>query len=66
VGTALGKYNMHIGSDNEGYRLNKIYRESIDEEQIIKEVDYLFGLYAGERNQGESFGDYVVRTGLVN
>ncbi|MGZ5254548.1 MAG: assimilatory sulfite reductase (NADPH) hemoprotein subunit [Flavitalea sp.] len=66
VGTALGKYNMHIGSDNEGYRLNKIYKESIDEDQIIKEIDYLFGLYAGERNQGESFGDYVVRKGLVN
>lgn len=66
VGTALGKYNMHIGSDNEGYRLNKIYKESIGEEEIVKEVDHLFGLYAGERNQGESFGDYVVRKGLVN
>jgi sulfite reductase (NADPH) hemoprotein beta-component len=66
VGTALGKYNMHIGSDNEGYRLNKIYKESIGEEEIVKEIDYLFGLYAGERTEGESFGDFVVRKGLVN
>lgn len=66
VGTALGKYNMHIGSDNEGYRLNKIYKESIGEEEIVKEVDYLFGMYAGERTAGESFGDFVVRKGLVN
>lgn len=66
VGTALGKYNMHIGSDNEGYRLNKIYKESIGEEEIVKEVDHLFGLYAGERTTGESFGDFVVRKGLVN
>jgi sulfite reductase (NADPH) hemoprotein beta-component len=66
VGTALGKYNMHIGADNQGYRLNKIYKESIEEAQIIQEVDSLFALYASERKQGESFGDYVVRKELVN
>lgn len=66
VGTALGRYNMHIGADNQGYRLNRIYKESIDEAQIISEVDSLFGLYAAERKAGESFGDFVVRKELVN
>jgi len=28
VGTALGKYNFHIGGDRQGLRLNKIYKES--------------------------------------
>ncbi len=66
VGTALGKYNMHIGADNQGYRLNKIYKESIGEDKILEEIDSLFGLYASGRKQGESFGDFVVRKELVN
>src|SRR5579862_1948820 len=32
VGTALGKYNLHIGGDHFGMRLNKIYKENLDEE----------------------------------
>ena len=32
VGTAMGKYNLHLGGDHEGLRLNKIYKESLDEE----------------------------------
>ncbi|MEP6467202.1 MAG: NADPH-dependent assimilatory sulfite reductase hemoprotein subunit, partial [Parafilimonas sp.] len=31
VGTAYGKYNMHIGGDAAGKRLNKIYKENIEE-----------------------------------
>ena len=42
IGTALGKYNLHLGGDHEGYRLNKIYKESLDESQILSELDSLF------------------------
>jgi len=65
VGTAAGKYNMHLGGDNEGTRLNKIYKESLGETAILNELDNLFGLYKKERNNKESFGDYTVRKQLV-
>ena len=38
VGTAIGKYNMHLGGDHEGFRLNKIYKESLDETAILTEL----------------------------
>jgi sulfite reductase (NADPH) hemoprotein beta-component len=62
VGTALGKYNLLIGGDNEGQRLNKLFKESLDESQILSELDSLFGSFKEKRNSKESFGDYAMRT----
>ena len=31
VGTAPGRYNLHIGGDNVGQRLNQLFKESLDE-----------------------------------
>ncbi len=62
VGTALGKYNLLIGGDNEGQRLNKLFKESLDESQILSELDSLFGSFKEKRNSKESFGDYALRT----
>jgi len=62
VGTALGKYNLLIGGDNEGQRLNKLFKESLDESQILSELDSLFGSFKEKRNSKESFGDYAFRT----
>ncbi len=61
VGTAPGKYNLHIGGDNEGERLNTLYKESLDEDDILKELDNLFGTFKTERNLEESFGDFSFR-----
>jgi sulfite reductase (NADPH) hemoprotein beta-component len=62
VGTALGKYNLLIGGDNEGQRLNKLFKESLDESQILSELDSLFASFKEKRNSKESFGDYALRT----
>ena len=62
VGTAPGKYNLHIGGDNEGQRLNQLFKESLDESQILNELDNLFGSFKEKRNSKESFGDYALRT----
>jgi sulfite reductase (NADPH) hemoprotein beta-component len=59
VGTGLGKYNVFIGGDRIGERLNKLYRESLGEEEILTELDGLFGTYISERINGESFGDFA-------
>ena len=61
VGTAAGKYNLHIGGDNEGERLNTLYKESLDEATILTELDALFGDFKAARNAGESFGDFSFR-----
>lgn len=65
VGTAYGKYNMHLGGDHCGTRLNSIYRENLEEEEILPELDGLFFLFKTERNKQEGFGDFVTRKGLV-
>lgn len=65
VGKGPGKYNFHIGGDREGTRIPRMYKENISEEEIMQEMDSLIGRWAKERNQGESFGDYVVRAGII-
>lgn len=65
IGTALGKYNLQLGGDRIGQRLNKLYKESLEEEAILSELDNLFGRYAGEKIDGETFGDYTNRA-IVN
>ncbi len=65
VGTAPGLYNLHIGGDHQGQRLNKKYKESQDEQSILATLEGLFAVYKNERNKGEKFGDFVVRRQLV-
>ncbi len=65
VGKGPGKYNLLLGGDGKGTRLNKLYRENIGEEQILAELEPLIETYAKERNKGEGFGDFLVRTGVV-
>ncbi len=65
IGTHPGRYNLHIGGDNEGLRLNTKYKESLNEAELLAEMDSLFGLYKAERNKGETFGDYTIRKQFV-
>jgi sulfite reductase (NADPH) hemoprotein beta-component len=61
VGTAAGRYNLYLGGDHEGTRLNRIYKENLDEAAILRELDILFWLYRKERVMGEKFGDFALR-----
>jgi sulfite reductase (NADPH) hemoprotein beta-component len=65
VGTAYGKYNLLIGGDRIGERLAKTYKQSLDEDGILSELDSLFRQYSTQRIDGETFGDFAVRTELV-
>ena len=58
IGTAYGRYNLHIGGDRKGERLNKLYKEGLDENEILGTLDELLGTYALEKN-GECFGDFA-------
>lgn len=65
VGTGPGKYNLHLGGDHAGNRLNKIYKESLNEKEILETLDQLFQSFAQEKNKGEHFGDFAVRKNWV-
>ncbi len=61
VGTSYGHYNLHLGGDRIGSRLNKVYKESVNEDAILKELDQLLGIYSKERKKNETFGDFAQR-----
>lgn len=61
IGTAYGKYNLHIGGDNEGTRLNYKLLEHQNEQQILETIDIILERYNLERLPGESFGDFTYR-----
>lgn len=61
IGTALGRYNLHIGGDHLGLRLNRKFKENLDEEAILKELDFLFSEFKEKRKKGETFGDFSNR-----
>jgi sulfite reductase (NADPH) hemoprotein beta-component len=61
VGTAYGKYNLHIGGDRVGERLNTKFKDNLNEEQILKTLDKLFEVYKTERSDKETFGDFSYR-----
>jgi sulfite reductase (NADPH) hemoprotein beta-component len=65
VGKAIGKYNLYLGGDFAGARMNRLHRENIAEEEILAVLKPLFHRFAKERLSGEHFGDFVVRIGVV-
>jgi len=66
VGKGPGKYNMYLGSNLGGTRIPKLYKENLNEQNILEEIDSLSARWAAERNQDECFGDYVIRAGIVD
>ncbi len=66
IGKAAGRYNLYLGGDAAGTRMNVMYRENIDETQILNELDQLFARYAKEKSATERFGDWVWRAGVVS
>ncbi|MCQ5365729.1 assimilatory sulfite reductase (NADPH) hemoprotein subunit [Anoxybacillus salavatliensis] len=65
IGKSVGKYNMYLGAAFDGSRLGKLYRENIGEKEILSELRTLLSRYAKERFDGEHFGDFVIRAGIV-
>jgi sulfite reductase (NADPH) hemoprotein beta-component len=65
VGKAPGRYNLMLGADHRGQRLNTLYRENIAEPEILAALEPLLARYAADRGAGEGFGDFLVRTGVV-
>ncbi|KAJ5938978.1 Sulfite reductase subunit beta [Penicillium verhagenii] len=69
VGKAFGAYNMYLGGGYHGQRLNKRYRSSIKEDEILEIMKDLLTRYSKERNTDgetpERFGDWCIRAGVI-
>jgi sulfite reductase (NADPH) hemoprotein beta-component len=65
VGKAPGKYNLYLGGGHAGQRLNKLYASSIEGSDAAEMLKPLIQDYAKNREEGERFGDFTVRTGYV-
>jgi sulfite reductase (NADPH) hemoprotein beta-component len=65
IGKAPGRYNLMLGGDHRGQRLNALHRENITEPEILAELDGLFARFAAAREADERFGDFLARSGVV-
>ena len=65
VGRNPGVYNLYLGGAHDGVRLNKLHRKDVNGDAIVAALSPLFEAYAEDRKQGERFGDFVIRTGVV-
>jgi sulfite reductase (NADPH) hemoprotein beta-component len=65
VGKAPGRYNLMLGADHRGQRLNVLHRENIDEAAILFELDVLFARYAHERMTNQHFGDFLAAANII-
>ncbi len=65
VGRGPDKYNVYLGAGHDGQRLNKLYREAVPGDDIIPLIEPLLEDYAAEKEEGEHFGDFVIRKNYI-
>ncbi|MFK7909617.1 MAG: NADPH-dependent assimilatory sulfite reductase hemoprotein subunit [Akkermansiaceae bacterium] len=65
VGKGPGKYNVYLGAGFHGERLSKLYKDSVPDSEIKSLLAPIIKDYAKSRNDGEHFGDFVIRAGYV-
>lgn len=65
TGKAPGRYNLYLGADRGGNRMNRLYRENIDETQILSDLKPLLEDFAQEREASEGFGDFLHRKAIL-
>jgi sulfite reductase (NADPH) hemoprotein beta-component len=66
VGRGPGRYDLRLGADFRGQRLNQVYRENVDEPAILDALSPLFASYAAARLVDEGFGDFLLRSGVID
>jgi sulfite reductase (NADPH) hemoprotein beta-component len=61
VGKAPGRYQVWLGGNANGTRLNRVWKEMVKDAEILNELRPLLTRFAAERTTGERFGDWVAR-----
>jgi sulfite reductase (NADPH) hemoprotein beta-component len=65
VGKAPGRYQVWLGGNASGTRLNRIWKETLKEADLENELQPVLSRFAKERNASERFGDWCDRV-LLN
>jgi len=61
VGKAPGRYQVWLGGNASGTRLNRIWKDVVKDPDIENELRPVLARFAKERNSGERFGDWCER-----
>jgi sulfite reductase (NADPH) hemoprotein beta-component len=62
VGRAPGKYNVYVGGNEAGTRLNKLYQQSVKDADMETFLGPLLKRFTLERQADERFGDWSARS----
>src|SRR5439155_25334011 len=60
-----GKYDVYVGGDPQGTRLNLLYAESVRLDDICDTLRPLLEAFARERRGAEAFGDWCNQLGVT-
>ena len=64
VGKAPGRYQVWLGGNTSGTRLNRVWKDVVKDPDIENELRPVLARFAKERNSGERFGDWCDRVFL--
>jgi sulfite reductase (NADPH) hemoprotein beta-component len=65
VGKAPGRYQVWLGGNASGTRLNRVWKETLKDADLENELRPVLARFAKERNSSERFGDWCERA-LLN
>jgi sulfite reductase (ferredoxin) len=66
VGRMPGFYNIYVGANRAGTRMNNLLLERIAMDKLSSHAKQLFSIYKEKRQKGEAFGDFCHRFGIEN
>ncbi|MEO6004442.1 MAG: NADPH-dependent assimilatory sulfite reductase hemoprotein subunit [Opitutus sp.] len=61
VGKAPGRYQLWLGGNASGTRLNRVFKDTVKDPEIENELRPLLTRWKNERQPGERFGDFTAR-----
>ena len=61
VGKAPGRYQVWVGGNASGTRLNRVWKDMLKEAELEAELGPVLVSFAKERNPGERFGEWCAR-----
>ena len=64
VGKSPGRYQVWLGGNTAGSRLNRVWKDVVKDPDIENELRPVLARFASERNSGERFGDWCDRVFL--
>ncbi|MBX3728149.1 MAG: NADPH-dependent assimilatory sulfite reductase hemoprotein subunit [Candidatus Sumerlaeia bacterium] len=64
VGRGPGKYNLYVGGDRLGARMNSLLAENVEGDRMPETIAALLAAWRRERAAGQSFGDWADARGM--